>query len=257
VKIGVTLPTFTTEARRVLDAARAAEDAGLHGVFSFDHQFPIGHPERPSLSIYPVLGAVGAVTSWIRVGSLVARIGLLPDEVVVASLESLSAIVGERVVAGLGTGDEQSVAEHLAYGLPYFGFTNRVERLVGAAQRLRAAGIECWVGAGGHVTIETAEATGATLNMWGATPERVAKAAAHGAVPVSWGGPMPSDLDQATALLASLAEAGATWAVWPWPSSLGDVARATSTAGIELGDRSPVTPRTRLFDEVERPEGTL
>src|SRR5271166_6254526 len=79
VKIGITLPTFEQTSEAALATALAADHAGIDGIFAFDHLWPIGQKSRPALSMYPVLGAVAAVTSRIRIGSLVARIGLLPD----------------------------------------------------------------------------------------------------------------------------------------------------------------------------------
>src|SRR2546423_15173929 len=39
VRVGLTLPSFQSEPDRVLAVARAAEDAGIDGVFLFDHLF--------------------------------------------------------------------------------------------------------------------------------------------------------------------------------------------------------------------------
>jgi alkanesulfonate monooxygenase SsuD/methylene tetrahydromethanopterin reductase-like flavin-dependent oxidoreductase (luciferase family) len=234
VRIGVTLPTFTTDAGAVLEAARAAEAAGLHGIFSFDHQWPLGHPERPSLSAYPVLGAVGAATSSIAIGTLVARVGLLPDEVVAASLGSLAAIVGERLIAGLGTGDAASEPEHTRYGLPYYGVATRLGRLAHLADRLGSLGIECWIGGGSPATNRTADEAGVTLNFWGTSPERIVGLVERLEVPVTWGGPVPGGAGEAAELLGRLRDAGATWAVWAWPRSLELVREAAARAGIVL-----------------------
>ena len=234
MKIGVTLPTFSGDASGVIDAALAAEAAGLYGVFSFDHQWPLGHPERPSLSVYPTLGAVGAATTQIQVGTLVARIGLLPDEVVIASIESLHRAVSDRLIAGLGTGDDASSPEHLRYGLPYAGAASRLERLAKVLGRLGTSGIDRWVGAGSAATNRVAREAGATLNYWGVSPARVAAAKALGPSPVTWGGPLPDDVDEASARLRLLAEAGAGWVVWGWPRSLDLVVEAAGAAGVEL-----------------------
>src|ERR1700722_11473141 len=106
MRVGVTLPTFRDDAV-VLDAARRAEEAGLDGVFVFDHIWPLGRPDRPALSAFPVLGAVCAVTERVSVGPLVARIGLVPEDVLVAEFASLSHLAPGRVIAALGTGDSQ------------------------------------------------------------------------------------------------------------------------------------------------------
>lgn len=241
MKLAVTLPTFSADAGAVLAAARAAEEAGLHGVFSFDHVFPMGQPERPSLSLYPVLGAVAAVTKEISVGPLVARIGLVPDEVVVASLESLHLLLGERLIAALGTGDKASEEEHLRYGIPYLGVKAREESMAGVVRRLAAGGVECWVGAGSArsttrptLTARVAEEVGATVNYWQVPPEAVAEAVATLSVPVTWGGPLPKTVTEAAAALATVQAAGASWAIWGWPSSLELVVEAARLAGVEL-----------------------
>lgn len=242
MKIGITLPTFSEDSEAALEQARQAERLGLHGVFSFDHVFPIGQPARPALSAYPFLGAVAAVTSRIRVGTLVARIGLVPDEVVFSSLESLHLMLKGRLIAGLGTGDRESEQEHRRYGLAYFGVKAREESLAGGLRRLCSRGIECWVGAGSGrrtdrptLTVQVAEEVGATVNYWQVPPEKVAPAVARLAVPVTWGGPLPKTAEEAAGALQALSVAGAAWAVWGWPSSLELVVEAAERAGLELG----------------------
>ncbi|MHB8246356.1 MAG: LLM class flavin-dependent oxidoreductase [Acidimicrobiales bacterium] len=242
MKLGVTLPTFSADAQAVLEAACAAENAGLHGVFCFDHQWPLGQPGRPSLSAYPMLGAVAAATSRIRVGSLVARIGLLPAAVVISSIEGLHAILGHRLVAGLGTGDHKSRPEHDRYGLPYLGLLARLSDLEEVLARLHSSGIECWVGAGGERTNRLATGQGATLNFWGVSPEEVSQARDETGRPVTWGGPTPTSAEEASLLLQALKMAGASWVIWGWPSSIELVTEAAGMAGIHLGDETPNDP---------------
>lgn len=241
MKLGITLPTFSEDAEAVVEAAQEAERLGIDGVFSFDHLFPMGQPERPALSIYPILGAVAAATSTIRVGSLVARIGLLPDEVVQSSLESLQLLLGERLIAGVGTGDSASEEEHLRYGLPFLGVLAREESLAALVRALRSRDIECWVGAGTarrtdrpSLTVQVAEEVGAIVNYWQVSPGAIATAVEQLAVPVTWGGPLPKSPHEAAAVLQAVAQAGASWAVWGWPSSLDLVAEAAELAGIGL-----------------------
>ncbi len=236
MKIGVTLPTLSADAEAVLQAARAAEEAGLHGVFSFDHLWPLGHPERPSLSVYPILGAVAVSTTRIRVGTLVARVGLLPDEVVAASIATLHSMLGDRLIAGLGTGDEASEPEHERNGLPYLGLAARLESLAGILAQLTGRGIECWVGAGNEATNQVARAAAATLNLWDVAVERVAHEVAASDAPVTWAGPLPKSADAAAEVIVALEGAGATWVVWGWPSSIGLVTDAAAKAGIDLAE---------------------
>ncbi len=230
MRIGVTLPTFSADAGGVLTAARAAEDAGLDGVFVFDHLWPLRSPARPALSAYPMLGAVMASTERIAVGTLVARLGLLPEEVVGASLGSLQAMGGRRLIAGIGTGDSSSADENDATGIPFASARNRRERLHTLASQLQAAGVETWIGAGAPATNDLARDTGATLNVWDASPEAVA-AHTEAGLTVSWAGPLPKDGSAADRLRA-VAEAGATWAVWGWPRSLDLVVSTLAESGV-------------------------
>lgn len=234
MQLGVTLPTFTADPEEPLEAARAAEAAGLHGVFSFDHLWPLGHPERPSLSVYPTLGAVGSVTRRVRVGTLVARVGLLPDEVVAAGIEGLQAMVGARLVAGLGTGDEQSAPEHFRYGLPYLGRRARVASLEALASRFVSSGIECWIGGGSLEVDAVARASGAALNLWGVSAERLREVRARLRATVTWAGPLPKTAQAAAGMLSGLDAAGAEWVVWGWPDSLDLVVESAGLAGIGL-----------------------
>jgi len=228
VRVGVTLPTFRADAA-VLDAARAAESAGLDGVFVFDHLWPIGAPHRPALSAFPVLGAVAAVTRRVWVGPLVARVGMVPDALLAAQLLSVARMAPGRFVAALGTGDSKSAPENVAFGLPYPAAAQRRAALATVARQVAAQGVPVWVGGGSAATEALAVALGAAVNLWQARPEQVAAAASRGEV--TWGGALPADRAGATEQLAALAAAGASWAVCVWPASLAALAEARDALG--------------------------
>jgi hypothetical protein len=233
LRIGITLPMFAANAEAALGAVRAAEQAGLDGVFAFDHLWPGEDRSRPALSMYPLLGAAAAVSRRLRIGSLVARLGLEPDRVVVESLVSLNEVAGRRLVAGLGIGDAKSRSENAAFGIPWPSLEARREALAATLDELAAGGIETWVGATSPATLEIARAAGATVNLWDAAADRVRLEAADG--PTSWAGPLPSSAPRAAERLTELREAGATWAIWGWPRSIELVVEATNAAGIEPG----------------------
>lgn len=225
MKIGITLPHFRHEADTAMAAAARAEELGIDGVFCFDHLWPMGQPDRPAISSGPLLGALAAATTTIRVGTLVARIGLLPDEVLVAELSSVDGISGGRVIAGLGTGDRLSRAENDAYGIPFEPAEVRRVRLGAVAVALAARGIPVWVGGGSASTTELARSVGGAVNLWEGEPHRVAELSAAG-YEVTWGGTVHGDRQAAGRRLGEIAEAGATWAVCAWPGSLDDIAAA-------------------------------
>jgi len=225
MRVGVTLPTFRDDPV-ALDAARRAEELGLDGVFVFDHVWPLGQPDRPALSAFPVLGAVAAVTGRVSLGPLVARVGLRPDEMLLAELVSIEAMAPGRLIAGLGTGDSKSHAENLAYGIPPGEPDQRRLALASSARSLLDLGIPVWVGGGSTATTQLALdlGKGAAVNLWGAQPSAVA--ALVGRCEVTWAGSIEGELPEVVESLAKLESAGATWAVCAWPRSVEELAEA-------------------------------
>jgi len=227
MKVGVTLPQFRDDAETALAAARRAEELGLDGVFCFDHLWPMGQPGRPALSSGPLLGALVASTSTIALGTLVARIGLLPDEVLVEVLCGTHALSGGRLVAGIGTGDRLSREENESYGIPFETAAIRRERLATVATAVAGAGVPVWVGGGRPEMVSLARATGSAVNVWQVGAGPVADLVDQG-VEATWGGPVGDTVEEAASTLGAVAGAGATWAVCAWPQSLEVVAEAAA-----------------------------
>ncbi len=190
MKLGVVLPTFTVSHHEAIRVALEAEEVGIDGVFAYDHLWPIGHPELPSMSVFPLLGVVAAVTRRVMIGPLVARVTLyreaggpaMPDsrpdmaceqvELLLAAFGSLAVIAPGRVIAGIGAGDPANADEDLAYGLPEPTFQERMSLLEAAAERLRVSGFPVWLGAGADAGrsgryLELAGRLGAAVNIWG------------------------------------------------------------------------------------------
>ena len=189
MKVGITLPQFSDRADLVVVAARRAERLGLDGVFCFDHLWPMGQPGRPALSPGPLLGALAVSTSSIAVGTLVARVGLVPDARLVAVLASLATLSDGRFIAGIGTGDRLSRPENEAFGIPFGPADARRGHLVAVASAVQRLGIPVWVGGGAPRTISTAASLGAAVNLWEGSASRVAELTAAG-TEVTWGGPV-------------------------------------------------------------------
>jgi alkanesulfonate monooxygenase SsuD/methylene tetrahydromethanopterin reductase-like flavin-dependent oxidoreductase (luciferase family) len=231
LRVGITLPTFQPSASAVLALVCEAEGAGIDGVFAFDHLWPGADKSRPALSMYPVLGAAAAATRRIRIGSLVARLGLIPDRLVIESLVSLQELSGRRLVAALGIGDAKSLSENEAFGIEWPPLSDRRASLGAVLRELVLEGIESWVGASAPGTLKIARAGGAAVNLWEGDLERLRAEAAHG--PTTWAGPLPSDPRPAAGRLVDLREAGATWAVWGWPRSIDLVTEALRLAGMQ------------------------
>ncbi|MGH9178626.1 MAG: LLM class flavin-dependent oxidoreductase [Acidimicrobiales bacterium] len=236
MKVGISLPQFRSEADTVLDAALRAEATGLDGVFAFDHLWPIGQPERPALHGPTLLAALAAETERIAVGSLVARVGLLPDAVLVHLLRTVARMAGPRLIAGVGVGDHLSRAENRAYGVPFAPAAERLARLAGVCRELRVAGITTWVGGRSEATRAVGRAEAGTINLWGVGPAEVAAEVARceGRAEVTWGGQVDlgrRSTAELSAFLHAIEAAGATWAVLapvgaPWPEAVGSIGAA-------------------------------
>ena len=213
----MTLPQFRGAPDDALAAARVADATeGIDGVFLFDHLWAIGQPDRPSLSCWPLMGAIAQLTERVVLGPLVARVSLLPDAVLAHHVESMLRMVGpDRFIAGLGAGDKLSKPENEAYGIPFPSLDERVERLVDCAQRCRAAGATVWIGGLSPKVREVAQNEQVALNVWGVEPSRVAAEYDAGAGEVTWGGVLHEHTHdrEPAVFLRELKTAGATWAV--------------------------------------------
>lgn len=225
MRTGVLLPIFQERADAALDAAERAELAGVDGVFCYDHLWPIGQPGRPALAPFPVLALVAARTRRVAVGTLVGRVGLVPDAVLLAELAALATIAPGRVVAGMGTGDRLSAGENEAYGVHFEPARVRRARLRRCVRAARDLGLTVWVGDGGPQTRRVALEEGAALNMWEASPADVRRESL--ATEVTWGGAASGPLGPT---VARLAESGATWAVFAWPVDVEELAAAGASA---------------------------
>jgi alkanesulfonate monooxygenase SsuD/methylene tetrahydromethanopterin reductase-like flavin-dependent oxidoreductase (luciferase family) len=122
VRVGLTLPSFQSDPERVLAVARAAEEAGLDGVFAFDHLFrqrgdAADAERRPALELLTMTAAVAAATRRIMVGTLVARATLRPPAMLRNAFDTLARVAPGRIVAGVGAGDDDSAAEDAAFGV--------------------------------------------------------------------------------------------------------------------------------------------
>ncbi|MGC2486915.1 MAG: LLM class flavin-dependent oxidoreductase [Acidimicrobiales bacterium] len=206
MKLGVLLPTFQDNADKALACANDAYAAGIDGVFAYDHLFPIGSPERPTLAPLPVLAAI-ATRMPLMVGTLVARVALVSPAQLVEQFTTIEAIAPGRVIAALGTGDKLSKPEHDAYGIGYPSDEERQSRLREVALSLSSI-MAVWIGAGERSTNAVARECNVALNFWGVSAQRVSDEVREGEV--TWAGMLEGDV---AGTLSALEAAGATWAV--------------------------------------------
>ncbi len=234
MKTGVVLPSFSNEPTQAVEVARLAAAVGIDAVFCYDHLWPMGRPDRPALAPFPLLAMLAATrgTEQLSFGTLVARVGLVPDDRLVAEFLTLEALAPGRVVAGLGTGDRLSSAENEAYGIAFDGVDQRRRSLEACGAALRACDIPVWIGGGAPATLAVAEALDAVVNFWSAPVDVVAGQAAK--TEVTWAGPAPMEPDPTggavglRSLVQEMAQAGASWIVLGWPAPLEVVVEAAA-----------------------------
>ena len=207
MKLGVLLPTFRNGAADAFSFAAQAVDAGVDGLFAYDHLWPMGSPTRPSLAPFSLLAAVARRHGEVIVGPLVARVGLVGTPHLVEEFLTLERVAPGRVICALGSGDKLSAAENEAYDISMRSADERRALMAATARELKDR-MPVWFGAGNDETNRVAREVGATVNLWDATPQRVCEMKASG--DVSWAGPTSKDL---AATLSAVRDAGATWAV--------------------------------------------
>ena len=169
---------------------------------------------------------------------MVARVGLVPNTVLVAEFTALEHLAPGRVIAGLGTGDRLGTPENLAYGVPYPRVSERRAAMVDVAEALIGRGIEVWLAGGPTGRPDETRAAGAVLTLWDVEPELMRRTRPSGIRSRS-PGPAPPPRTLAGSL-AALARAGASWAVAAWPVDVSELARAGRAASAETARK----PRT-------------
>jgi alkanesulfonate monooxygenase SsuD/methylene tetrahydromethanopterin reductase-like flavin-dependent oxidoreductase (luciferase family) len=108
-----------------LTLARAAEDAGLEGLFRSDHYRSIVNVDPAgSLDAWTTLAGLAARTTRIRLGTMVSPVTFRPASVLAKSVVTVDHISNGRVELGIGAGWYE--AEHVMYG---FDFKTTRERL--------------------------------------------------------------------------------------------------------------------------------
>src|SRR6476660_3534726 len=127
---GVTWPQWVA-------LARACEQHGIPTLFRSDHYMNLDgqHPERGSLDAWATLNALAAVTTTVRLGTMVSPATFRhPSELakVVATADHVS---GGRVELGLGAGWHER--EHEAFGFPFPDLGERMNELEQQLERVK------------------------------------------------------------------------------------------------------------------------
>jgi len=108
--------------------AEACERHGIEALFRSDHYLSVeDRRERGALDAWTTLAALAAVTTRLRLGTLVSPATFRHPAVLAKSVASVDHVSGGRVELGLGTGWWE--AEHEAYGFPFPPMGERMDVL--------------------------------------------------------------------------------------------------------------------------------
>jgi F420-dependent oxidoreductase-like protein len=108
--------------------ARACEESGIETLFRSDHYLSVeGASGRASLDALATLTALAAITSRLRLGTLVSPATFRHPSVLAKMVVTADHVSGGRVELGMGAGWLE--AEHRAYGFPFANTRTRMDVL--------------------------------------------------------------------------------------------------------------------------------
>jgi F420-dependent oxidoreductase-like protein len=106
--------------------AAACDEHGYEALFRSDHYLSVmGRGDRGSLDAWSTLAALAAVTSRVRLGTLVSPATFRHPSVLAKSAVTVDQVSGGRVELGIGAGWLE--AEHTAYGFPFADMRTRMD----------------------------------------------------------------------------------------------------------------------------------
>ena len=114
---GVTWPQW-------LALAQACERSGLEGLFRADHYSSFHGPPDAALDAWATLAALAAVTTRIRLGSLVSPVTFRHPSLLARMAVTVEQVSGGRVEVGLGAGWHED--EHVRAGFPFPPMSERL-----------------------------------------------------------------------------------------------------------------------------------
>jgi F420-dependent oxidoreductase-like protein len=140
ISFGVFLPfyafqdreLFTSLFTRIRDVVLECERLGYHSVWLDDH---LMFENRPILECWTTLTALSAVTTRIRLGTMVTCNSFRNPALLAKMAATLDVVSGGRLEFGIGAGVQKT--EHCAYGFPFPKASVRIERLKEAVEIIK------------------------------------------------------------------------------------------------------------------------
>jgi alkanesulfonate monooxygenase SsuD/methylene tetrahydromethanopterin reductase-like flavin-dependent oxidoreductase (luciferase family) len=149
---GVTWPLWR-------DLAAACEQHSIPTLFRSDHYQNLDgqHPERGSLDAWGTINALAAITTKLRLGTLVSPTSFRHPSVLAKLVVTADHVSGGRIDVGIGAGWHER--EHEAYGFPFLPTKTRVDVLEEQIHVLMGHwGTEPFSFSGAHYTLSDLDA---------------------------------------------------------------------------------------------------
>lgn len=135
IHFGVSLPQIKRTWDETKAAAQEFESLGYDSVWVVDHLYGIPGPQIPIFEAWVTLAAVGAVTSRVKLGTLVSPVGFRNPALLAKMAATLDNITAGRLIVGLGGGWFEM--EFAGYGFDFPALPVRLQQLDEAATLLK------------------------------------------------------------------------------------------------------------------------
>jgi F420-dependent oxidoreductase-like protein len=136
VRFGLDIAQHQLTWNEILTRARLAEDAGLDGIWVFDHLKALyGDPKGPSMEGWTLLAGLARETSRVRLGTLVTGMTYRHPSMLAAEVVTVDHLSNGRVECAVGAAWNEP--EHRELGFPFPSLRDRMDRLEEAVQVLR------------------------------------------------------------------------------------------------------------------------
>jgi len=120
----------------IVRRAKLAEDAGLEGVWVFDHFKALyADPKGPSMEAWTLLAGLARETSRVRLGTLVTGMTHRVPSVLAAEVVTVDHLSNGRVECAIGAAWNES--EHHELGIPFPDLRDRMDRLEESVQAMK------------------------------------------------------------------------------------------------------------------------
>ncbi len=139
MKFGAQIPGNQTSWDAMVAVARTMDAGRWHSAWTFDHFVPpLGFMDESQdcLEGWMTLAGLGAVTSRLRLGTIVSGVTYRNPGLLAKMVTTLDAMTGGRAILGIGAAWHKR--EHEAYGWPFPAIRERSDRLEEACALLSA-----------------------------------------------------------------------------------------------------------------------